>query len=67
MFCSNPQLWIFGVDNLFARLGLSPCAVSWLETLMFVCTVLIFLEIFVVLAYFMSSWIVWGYLKIRTM
>jgi hypothetical protein len=67
MFGNDPQLWIFGADNYFSRVGLSPCAVSWLESLMIFCTVVIFLEIFVVLAYFMSRWIEWLYLKIRTM
>lgn len=66
MICSNNEPWIFGAENVFARLGFSLCAVSWIEFLMVACTAGVFLLLAGSIAYTIARRLEWFYLKLRT-
>ncbi len=66
MICNNKEPWIFGADNLFARLGYSSCTVSWVEFFMMVCTAGVIIMIAGTVAYTIARRLEWFYLKLRT-
>ena len=65
MFCDNSPL-IFGQSNFFERIGLSTCAINWIELVMIACTVGMVILIFFHVANHFSRWVEWFYLKMRT-
>ncbi len=65
MLCDNSYL-ILGQSNFFERLGMSNCAISWIEIAMVACTIGMVILVFFHVANHFSRWVEWFYLKVRT-
>jgi hypothetical protein len=65
MLCDDSHL-ILGQSNLFERVGIPNCAISWIEVAMIACTVGMVILVFYHVANHCSRWVEWFYLKMRT-
>lgn len=55
----EPELWLLGTDNLFARLGWSPCVVEYLDSFVMGCVIAVVLAIVGSLAIYIPRGIDW--------